>query len=136
MKKILLMLYLIPALTNAQALENLYEIDDSEFISWDSLSLVTPESAPRFPGGEDSLHAFIIKEIQFPKHDTCQTETIWIGFVVEINGDITNIEVLRGKCKAFIDEAIRLVKVMPKWIPGKFYNKFYRTKMRFPIKFI
>lgn len=79
------------------------------------------EVMPEFPGGEAELHKFIQSNLNYPVVDQENgTEgRVSIRFVVDKNGDITNIEVLRGISPSCDREAVRVVKNMPRWIPGK-----------------
>jgi protein TonB len=75
---------------------------------------------PEFPGGYDSLHSFISKNIIYPNHDLENDiqGRIYVRFVVTNKGDLSNIEVIRGLSSSLDSEAIRIIKIMPKWIPG------------------
>lgn len=79
------------------------------------------EVMPEFPGGEAELHKFIQSNLNYPVVDQENgTEgRVSIRFVVDKNGEITNIEVLRGISPSCDREAVRVVKNMPRWIPGK-----------------
>ena len=75
---------------------------------------------PRFPGGQDSLKMYIKTHTKYPrcarKHNI--TGVIEVDFVVQKDGSLKNIHVLKSLCKACDKEAIRVVKGMPKWQPG------------------
>jgi len=94
------------------------------------------EIAPQFPGGEDSLRMFIRWNLRYPAQGGLPEEgTVFVTFVVEIDGSLSNIEVLRGLHGALDPEAIRVVKLMPNWIPGKTRGKAVRTRFIMPIRF-
>jgi len=92
---------------------------------------------PEFPGGNPKLFDFLNSNIKYPEisvKNNSQGKVI-IEFVVEKNGEISNIKVLKG-VDPFIDaESIRVVNQMPKWIPGKQLDKKVRVRQRLPIKF-
>ena len=92
---------------------------------------------PKFPGGNPELFDFLNSNIKYPEisvKNNSQGKVI-IEFVVEENGEISNIKVLKG-VDPFIDaESIRVVNQMPKWIPGKQLDKKVRVRQRLPIKF-
>ncbi len=90
---------------------------------------------PEYPGGIDSLHAFLNRNLTLPKPDTCQEEKIWIVFTIDSTGQVVDISSVRGGCKAYIDEAIRVFSIMPKWIPGKSSGKPTKVQYRLPIIF-
>lgn len=60
---------------------------------------------------------------------------VYVTFVVEPDGNITNVKVLRGIGAGCDDEAIRVVKAMPKWKPGKQRGKSVRVQFNLPIRF-
>ena len=95
-----------------------------------------PESMPEFIGGEDSLYAFLKNNLTTRK-ELLQIDIkgkIMVEFYVEIDGSIKDVNLLKGLGNAWDQEAIRVVKLMPKWKPGSFINKPERMKMVLPIK--
>jgi len=79
------------------------------------------EQMPQFPGGETELLSFIAKSIRYPviaQENGIQGRVI-IRFVVSKTGLVSNVEVLRSLDAACDKEAVRVVKTLPKWIPGK-----------------
>lgn len=99
---------------------------------------VVVENEPEFPGGMDSLMAFLARNIVYPKtaKENGIQGKVFLTFCVEKDGSISNIKVLRdigGGCGA---EAVRVVKMMPKWTPGKQRGKAVRVQYNLPIQFI
>ena len=95
------------------------------------------ESDPEFPGGMDSLYAFIQRNLVYPQQAKEQgvEGTVIVSFTVEKDGSISNLKVLRdigGGCGA---EAVRVLMKMPKWKPGKQRGVAVRTQFHLPIKF-
>ncbi len=79
------------------------------------------EQMPQFPGGEAELLTFIAKSIKYPviaQENGIQGRVI-IRFVVSKTGVVSNVEVLRSLDASCDKEAVRVVKTLPKWIPGK-----------------
>ena len=78
---------------------------------------------PEFPGGAQALMAFIAKNIQYPKGiaqgEMCAQGRVIIRFVVDKEGNIVNPEVLRSIDHYLDKEALRVVRLMPKWKPGE-----------------
>lgn len=78
---------------------------------------------PEFPGGAQALMAFIAKNIQYPKGiaqgEMCAQGRVIIRFVVDKEGNIVNPEVLRSIDRYLDKEALRVVRLMPKWKPGE-----------------
>ena len=88
-----------------------------------------------FPGGNDALNRYLSKSIRYPEaaqQNGIQSRVI-IQFVVEKDGSTAHIEVARGVDPALDKEAVRVVKEMPKWKPGKQRGKPVRTKYTLPV---
>ena len=95
------------------------------------------EKDPEFPGGTDALYKYLAENIKYPQlaRDNGITGKVYITFVVERDGSIANPKILRdigGGCGA---EAIRVVKAMPKWTPGKQRGKAVRVQFNLPVNF-
>ncbi len=98
---------------------------------------IVVEEMPTFPGGDGALSKFMMNNLKFPvvnKDSIPDRSTIYVTFVVEPDGALTNIKVLRGIGKAFDDEALRVIKLMPKWNPGKQSGKNVRVQFNVPIR--
>ena len=95
------------------------------------------EQMPEYPGGEDAMFKFLGDNLVYPKAAKKQgiQGKVWIGFIIDKEGGITNVEVLRGIGGGCDEEAVRVIKLMPKWIPGKQDGKPVNVKFRFPINF-
>lgn len=95
------------------------------------------ESMPEFPGGAGELYKYLGNSIKYPplaKESGIQGR-VFVNFVVEPNGNISNVKVLRGIGGGCDEEAIRVVKAMPTWKPGKQRGKAVRVSYNLPIKF-
>lgn len=82
---------------------------------------VTVEQMPQYPGGEDEMKRFIANTLRYP-HDAIEMGLkgrVTVRFVVTATGEIADVEILRGIGASCDREALRVVKAMPKWIPGK-----------------
>jgi len=79
------------------------------------------EEYPEFPGGEKALYEYIKNNIRYPEvaRTSGITGTVYVQFVVEKDGSISDVKVLRGIGGGCDEEAVRVVKSMPKWKPGK-----------------
>ncbi|MBK5722443.1 M56 family metallopeptidase [Dysgonomonas sp. Marseille-P4677] len=84
-------------------------------------AFVTVEDMPMFPGGESAMHAFISENLKYPV--AAQTAGIQgrvtVRFIVSKIGEISDVNVIRGVDPALDAEAVRVVKAMPNWTPGK-----------------
>lgn len=94
------------------------------------------DEMPSFPGGRQSLLEFIEKNFCYPEDlaETCFHGRVIITFIVEESGELTDIRVVKGLHPSLDKEAIRIVKKMPRWIPGKQYGKNVRVKYTIPVK--
>ncbi len=101
------------------------------------MGLVFTEEMPEFPGGPDSLNAFLSKEIQYPQvaRDYGITGTVLVEFVVEEDGRVTNAKVKVPLFPECDKEAVRAVMAMPKWKPGRNMGKPVRCWYQVPVTF-
>lgn len=111
------------------------EVDEEE-IEEEEIFMVVEEQ-PGFPGGDAERMRFLMKNIKYPtmaKESGIQG-TVYVSFVVERNGAITDVQILRGIGGGCDEEAVRVVKMMPKWKAGKQRGKAVRVRFSMPIKF-
>ena len=95
------------------------------------------EIQPEFPGGDDALFKFIQKNIQYPdmeRENDIQGRVV-VGFTVNTDGSLTDIVVKKGVSSGIDKEAIRVVKLLPKFKPGKQQGKAVRVSFILPIMF-
>lgn len=95
------------------------------------------EQMPEFPGGEEKLFEYLGKNIKYPSmaRENGITGTVYVTFVVEGNGEISDVKKLRGIGGGCDEEAMRVVKAMPAWKAGKQNGKSVRVQYNLPIKF-
>lgn len=95
------------------------------------------EVAPQFPGGDDARIEFISKNISYPEQAKKEgiQGTVYITFVVQPDGSITDAKVLRGIGGGLDEIAIAAVQKMPKWEPGKVKGEPVPVQFNMPIKF-
>ena len=95
------------------------------------------ESMPMFPGGDIALRAYLRDSVAYPakaKEEGIMGNVV-VGFTVEADGTITEVRVLRSIDPMLDEEALRVVRSMPKWIPGQIVGKATRMKYQVPVKF-
>lgn len=95
------------------------------------------EQMPMFPGGDAALMSYLANNIHYP---TVAAENgvqgrVVVGFVVERDGSITDVRILRGVDPSLDREAMRVVKSMPRWTPGKQNGSAVRVKYQVPVAF-
>jgi len=93
------------------------------------------EKMPEFPDGADSLRSYLETKYNWAVEQLTIAGTVFVGFVVEQDGSITNIEIMKGFNESCEKEAIRIIEGMPKWKPGDLQGNPIRTKMVIPISF-
>ncbi|MBQ4205886.1 MAG: M56 family metallopeptidase [Bacteroidales bacterium] len=95
------------------------------------------EKMPEFPGGVNALMAYLRGNLKYPESakKNKQEGRVFIGFVVEKDGSISNVSVMRGVCEELDNEAVRVVKAMPRWTPGMNEGKPVRVQYTLPIVF-
>jgi TonB family protein len=95
------------------------------------------EVMPEFPGGKEALMTYLTKNLKFPDQAREQgvQGTVYITFIVEMDGRISGVRVLRGIGGAFDEEAMRVVREMPIWKPGTQRGKSVRVRYNLPIRF-
>lgn len=112
------------------------EVEQEEEVEEEEIFLVVEEDA-EFPGGLEALSKYLAENIKYPQlaKENNITGRVFVSFVVEKNGSVGNIKILRdigGGCGA---EAVRVVKAMPKWKPGKQRGKPVRSQFNLPVNF-
>lgn len=107
-----------------------YEIEEEECINW-------AQVLPEYPGGNDSLNAFIQHNLQYPESAKEQgiEGTVMITFIVEKDGSVTFLRIDQSVNEELDAEAKRLVNIMPKWKPGYMGPRFLRVPYTLPIAF-
>ncbi|MDP1623254.1 MAG: TonB family protein [Bacteroidales bacterium] len=95
------------------------------------------EEQPGYPGGDEARIAFLQNNIKYPEEakELGIQGKVFVTFVVEVDGSITDVRVLRGIGGGCDTEAMRVVKSMPKWVPGKQRGVPVRVQFNLPIKF-
>lgn len=95
------------------------------------------EEMPAYPGGLGALREYLVKNIRYPK-DAVKNKTegqVMVNFVINEQGDAEEVKVLRSSYAGFNEEAIRVIKDMPQWTPGKQHGKPIKVAFTMPIEF-
>lgn len=95
------------------------------------------EQMPEYPGGMQALFEFLKENIKYPEDAQKQKVEgrVLAKFVVETDGSISNIEVVKHAFPSLDAEAVRVIQAMPKWAPGKQKGQAVRVKFVVPINF-
>jgi protein TonB len=118
----------IPALTKELKEEN-STFNDEIF--------VTVEEIPDYPGGGEAMRKFLADHLKYPEMAKSANiqGTVFIAFVVEKDGRMSDIKVVRGIGGGCDEESVRVLKMMPKWKPGKQREQPVRVSFGIPIQF-
>ncbi len=103
----------------------------------DNVVFQVVETMPSFPGGDAALFKFLNDNIKYPviaQENGIQGRVI-CQFVVNRDGSIVDVEVVRSVDPSLDKEAIRVIKAMPNWAPGKQRGKAVRVKYTLPVNF-
>lgn len=98
---------------------------------------VVVEKMPEFPGGEEAMRRYLARNIRYPliaQENGIQGRVI-CQFVVNADGKIVDVQVVRGVEASLDAEAVRVIQSMPSWTPGKQGGKSVRVKYTLPIRF-
>jgi periplasmic protein TonB len=97
-----------------------------------------PDQEATFPGGAAAMKQFLADNIVYPEiaKELGDQGKVFIEFVVEKDGSISQIKILRGVSKEIDREAKRVVSMMPKWVPAESKGESVRARCRIPISFI
>lgn len=98
---------------------------------------VIVDEIPEFPGGVAKMNEYLSNSIIYPEYAVNNNieGKVVLEFVVDIDGAITDIKIKQTVHESLDNEALRIVKSMPKWKPGKNDGKFVRVKYTLPINF-
>ena len=110
--------------------------EEEEVIEEEIFTIV--EKMPEFPGGIEALFSYLGNTLKYPAmaKDAKIQGKVYVTFVVDRDGSIANVKVLRGIGGGCDEEAIKVVKGMPRWEPGRQRNKAVRVQYNLPINFI
>lgn len=110
--------------------EKLSESDSDEVF-------VVVDTQPEFPGGSSAMMRWISDNVKYPAEaiDKKKEGRVIVNFIVEKDGDIDDVRVIRGVDEALDREAVRLVESMPKWKPGAQKGQIVRVNFVLPVVF-
>ncbi len=111
------------------------EVIEEEVVEQEIFTIV--ETMPSFPGGQEKLMQYLATNIKYPQiaRESNVQGRVYLSFVVEPDGSVSNVKVLRGIGAGCDEEAMRVVKAMPKWSPGKQRGKSVRVSYNLPVNF-
>ena len=92
---------------------------------------------PEFPGGQEALTKYLQSQVKYPPLalEARIKGKVYVSFIVNKKGTVTDVKLLRGIGGGCDEEALRVVKAMPKWKPGRIQGKKVNIKYNLPIHF-
>ena len=95
------------------------------------------EQMPTFKGGDAALMKYLSENIKYPEaaEKAGEQGRVVVNFIVEKDGAVSNVKVVRSVTPTLDAEAVRVIKAMPKWVPGKQDGKLVRVKYNVPVSF-
>ncbi len=96
------------------------------------------EEMPEFPGGNAAMMKYLSAHVKYPQEavEYGIQGTVYVSLVVEVDGRINEVKVIRGIGAGCDEEALRVVKGMPNWKPGKQNGKAVRTRYNLPFRYL
>jgi len=98
---------------------------------------IAPEQQPEYPGGAEAMRTFLSRNLTYPRAASSAgvSGRVYVSFVVNTDGSLTDVQVLKGIGFGCDEEALRVIKKMPHWKPGKQSGRPVRVKFNLPVVF-
>jgi TonB family protein len=118
--------------------DNLYPEIDTTPPNKSGEILVVSEEPPFFRGGDEARIKYLKENLTYPEEAKQKgiQGTVFVTFVVETDGSVTDVRILRGIGDGCDEEAIRVIENMPRWVPGKQRGQAVRVQFNMPIRFV
>ncbi len=115
----------LPSLSMAQATDQMEDV------------VSNPDVKPEYQGGNSAMFEFIQKNTTYPEQAKKEkvSGTVYVSFVIDKMGRVTQTKVVRGISHGCSEEAVRVVNAMPNWTPGTHAGKAVNVLMNLPVKF-
>ena len=123
--------------TEVQEYTPVVVVQEEEEIEEDVIFTVV-EDQPSYPGGEEARIRYLQENLRYPQmaREAGIQGTVFVTFVVERDGSVTDVRVLRGIGGGCDEEAVRVVQNMPRWNPGRQRGQPVRVQFNMPIRFV
>jgi len=118
--------------------EDMISLDEDPGVERKDRIFVSVETMPEFPGKTEGLKRFIEKHLNYPERlkDAGISGNVFVEFVVDVDGSVKEVQILRGIHPELDKEAIRVIRLTSNmWKPGKQEGKAVRVRMVIPVKF-
>ena len=106
-------------------------------INLETFPYVNVEQKPEFEGGPQAMMQFIYKNVVYPSaaRDQGKQGKVYVSFIIDEEGNVTNVEIVKGAEKHLDKEALRVITKMPKWKPGKQRGVPVKVKYTIPVNY-
>jgi|GEM_PF-1557296 len=96
------------------------------------------EEMPSYPGGKTAMVEYLQQNLIYPQSAVNEgvSGKVWVSFIVNENGEVGSVEIIKSVSSELDNEARRLVRNMPNWNPGKQRGKYVKVKQSLPINFV
>lgn len=134
----LLSLYRNPIPTQEDLCNIKFNFSNEESSSEEEEVFYVCEDMPRFQGkSKEHFQNYIMQNLRYPQEaaENNETGSVFVSFIIEKDGSVSNVKIKKGVSHALNNEAIRVVSSSPKWTPGKQREKAVRVQFTFPISF-
>lgn len=103
----------------------------------EELPFLKVEQDPEFPGGLSAIGNFFQKNLKYPRQaiQASMSGKVYVSFVVNTDGSLTDVQVLKGIGFGCDEEALRVIRAMPRWKPGKQVGRAVRVRFNLPVAF-
>lgn len=123
----------------AADLESEASVNQNMKMMYDNLTeiFVVVEEPPVYPGGHEAMLEFLSENIRYPsaaRHDGIQG-AVYLTFVINPDGTVSNVTVLRGVHYLLDEEALRVIRSMPAWTPGRQSGSAVKVQFTMPVRF-
>lgn len=110
---------------------------EQEMVQEEIQIFLVVEKMPEFPGGEEKFNQFLADSLKYPElaRESGIQGRVFVTFVVEKDGSVSDARVLRGIGGGCDEEALRVINLMPRWNPGRQRGQPVRVQYNLPIKF-
>lgn len=101
------------------------------------MSAASVDVPPAFPGGQEAMIRFLVDNLHYPSdaRKIGITGKIFVSFVIDEEGNTISISILKGLGYGMDEEVERVIRLMPKWSPGRYRNQFVQTAFIMPVSF-
>ncbi|RYD91401.1 MAG: hypothetical protein EOP54_22485, partial [Sphingobacteriales bacterium] len=123
----------IPEPPEPQMIGDIAIMPDTTYVEKDIYSPGEVHSTPQYPGGITKLYEYIYSNLKIPESIEGEIRRMYVSFVIEKDGSLGTIKVLRGFDNSLNAQVIDILKKSPKWVPAQIRNKNVRVQFSLPI---